>query len=54
MNHRYEVDWLIGWIFCERIGLLGVSVFFLITKIYTPMGMINELPSVRVLQLCQF
>ncbi|XP_054262888.1 1-acyl-sn-glycerol-3-phosphate acyltransferase gamma-like [Macrosteles quadrilineatus] len=23
MNHRYDVDWLVGWIFCERIGVLG-------------------------------
>lgn len=36
MNHRYEVDWLIGWIFCERIGLLGVSVcMFYHTNWYT-------------------
>jgi len=23
MNHRYDVDWLVGWIFCERIRVLG-------------------------------
>ncbi|XP_011498819.1 PREDICTED: 1-acyl-sn-glycerol-3-phosphate acyltransferase gamma-like [Ceratosolen solmsi marchali] len=23
MNHSYEIDWLIGWIFCERICMLG-------------------------------
>ncbi|KAL1131981.1 hypothetical protein AAG570_011592 [Ranatra chinensis] len=23
MNHTYDVDWLIGWIFCERVGVLG-------------------------------
>ncbi|XP_076233895.1 1-acyl-sn-glycerol-3-phosphate acyltransferase gamma [Calliopsis andreniformis] len=23
MNHTYEVDWLIGWILCERVGVLG-------------------------------
>ncbi|KZC11257.1 PREDICTED: 1-acyl-sn-glycerol-3-phosphate acyltransferase gamma-like [Dufourea novaeangliae] len=23
MNHTYEIDWLIGWNFCERIGVLG-------------------------------
>ncbi|XP_063220016.1 1-acyl-sn-glycerol-3-phosphate acyltransferase gamma-like isoform X2 [Bacillus rossius redtenbacheri] len=23
MNHRYEVDWLLGWVFCERLKLLG-------------------------------
>lgn len=23
MNHSYEIDWLIGWIFCDAIGVLG-------------------------------
>jgi lysophosphatidic acid acyltransferase/lysophosphatidylinositol acyltransferase len=23
MNHTYDIDWLIGWIFCERVGVLG-------------------------------
>nr|CAD7597029.1 unnamed protein product [Timema genevievae] len=23
MNHRYEIDWLMGWFFCERMSLLG-------------------------------
>lgn len=23
MNHRYETDWLVGWVLCERIKLLG-------------------------------
>lgn len=23
MNHAYEVDWLFGWMFCEKIGVLG-------------------------------
>lgn len=27
MNHSYEIDWLIGWMFCERIRMLGVSTF---------------------------
>lgn len=25
MNHSYEIDWLIGWVVCERLGVLGVS-----------------------------
>lgn len=25
MNHTYEIDWLIGWMICDRISLLGVS-----------------------------
>ena len=23
MNHSYEIDWLIGWVVCERLGVLG-------------------------------
>lgn len=23
MNHTYEIDWLIGWIFCDQVGVLG-------------------------------
>lgn len=30
MNHTYEIDWLVGWVLCENVGLLGVSFFFLI------------------------
>lgn len=25
MNHSYEIDWLMGWHFCNTIGVLGVS-----------------------------
>lgn len=25
MNHSYEIDWLMGWQFCDSIGVLGVS-----------------------------
>lgn len=25
MNHTYEIDWLIGYIFCNKIKVLGVS-----------------------------
>lgn len=25
MNHTYEIDWLIGWMICDRIHMLGVS-----------------------------
>lgn len=24
-NHRYEVDWLLGWVVTERLGLTGVK-----------------------------
>lgn len=23
MNHGYDIDWLFGWIFCEKVGVLG-------------------------------
>ena len=25
MNHKYDIDWLMGWILAERHGILGVS-----------------------------
>jgi lysophosphatidic acid acyltransferase/lysophosphatidylinositol acyltransferase len=25
MNHKYDIDWLMGWVVCQRTGLLGVS-----------------------------
>lgn len=37
MNHSYEIDWLMGWMACEKMGVLGVSIqalsyFFLVIK----------------------
>lgn len=26
MNHSYEIDWLMGWHFCDGIQVLGVSM----------------------------
>lgn len=26
LNHRGDLDWMIGWVFIDRFGLLGVSV----------------------------
>ncbi len=26
-NHRYEVDWLLGWVVTQRLGLAGVNLF---------------------------
>lgn len=32
-NHRYEVDWLLGWVFTQRLGLAGVRfLFFLLNR----------------------
>ena len=25
-NHFSDIDWLISWVFCERVGILGVSM----------------------------
>jgi hypothetical protein len=27
-NHRYEVDWLLGWVVTQRLGLAGVRFYF--------------------------
>lgn len=26
LNHRGDLDWMIGWVLIERIGMLGVSI----------------------------
>lgn len=31
LNHNFEIDFLCGWNFCERFGVLGVS--YLVFKI---------------------
>lgn len=31
-NHRYEVDWLLGWVITQRLGIAGVC--FLIKKMF--------------------
>ena len=28
VNHRYEIDWLLGLVAAQEIGLLGVRFFF--------------------------
>jgi lysophosphatidic acid acyltransferase/lysophosphatidylinositol acyltransferase len=25
LNHKYDLDWLVGWIICQRFNLLGVK-----------------------------
>jgi len=25
LNHRGDLDWMIGWVMIERVGMLGVS-----------------------------
>lgn len=36
MNHSYETDWLIGWLLCDRVRLLGVSILREIFKYTNP------------------
>jgi hypothetical protein len=24
MNHKYDIDWLAGWIICQRLGIMQV------------------------------
>lgn len=33
MNHTYEIDWLIGWMICDRIHMLGVSITGKLTQL---------------------
>jgi lysophosphatidic acid acyltransferase/lysophosphatidylinositol acyltransferase len=25
LNHKYDIDWLMGWVLCQRVNLLAVS-----------------------------
>ena len=33
-NHKYDVDWLMSWVFAERLTLLGVSTSQILTYVY--------------------
>lgn len=26
VNHKYDTDWLFGWLICQRVGMLGVCI----------------------------
>ena len=30
LNHRGDLDWMIGWVLIERIGMLGVSLMIIV------------------------
>jgi hypothetical protein len=49
MNHAYDIDWLMGWIFCDRIKLLGVSLIDLHMKKWAIEGvfLFLELQNIR-------
>jgi hypothetical protein len=37
VNHRYEIDWLVGLVVAQEIGILGVNIFrlnFILEKFY--------------------
>jgi len=25
MNHKYDIDWLVAWMICQRLGILKVK-----------------------------
>ena len=25
INHKYDIDWLMGWVLCQRVNLLAVT-----------------------------
>ena len=29
MNHKYDIDWLMSWMVCERLGMLAVCTLLL-------------------------
>ncbi len=33
INHKYDIDWLIGWVFSQRVNMLGVSFLLLLNYI---------------------
>lgn len=32
LNHRGDLDWMIGWVIIDRIGMLGVSDSYLLPE----------------------
>lgn len=44
MNHSYEIDWLMGWQFCDGIQVLGVSSFIYIENLLNYSSLINVFP----------
>ena len=34
INHKYELDWLVCWVMCQRANLLGVSGVFCSNFLY--------------------
>ena len=45
INHRGDLDWMIGWVIIERIGMLGVS--YLIEQqgdIWRAQNSLNDIP----------
>ena len=33
LNHYYEIDWLLGWVLCQRINVLGVTKILILYMI---------------------
>ena len=33
LNHRGDLDWMIGWVLIERVGMLGVSLVIIVNTL---------------------
>jgi len=50
MNHKYDIDWLAGWIICQRLGVIQVDwimkfwfrLCFLLCKIRVRKSLVNN------------
>ncbi len=43
MNHKYDIDWLAGWVICQRLGIMQVisnqlRIFFFFMEFYINQG----------------
>ncbi len=50
LNHNFEIDFLCGWTFCERFGVLGVrdslTEIYAVALFFSPIGNLNCLSMV--------
>ena len=48
MNHKYDIDWLMSWILAERLQMLGVSIIYIISLVYSSIESHKHLELVRL------
>jgi hypothetical protein len=34
MNHKYDIDWLVAWMACQRLGILKVNLKLFVLNIF--------------------